>query len=203
MCIRDSSNSLLSWFRLFSVKNIDPTSRTGTYLIEAISELRKEMPNLSELLSVQIWGDIYPGNAKLIQDLGLDDIIEISGYCSHEETQAKLQSADVLFLPLESELDGQAPLHIPGKLYEYLKMDKPILTLCGESDCKEIVRKAGVGEFAEPKNIPQIKAALKKLLSNQSKLKEVYQADQEWIESKFSAASLTNQLVKVIQELQT
>ncbi len=189
---------ILSWVRFYKVRNINPRTRTGFYLLNALGELLKEHPNLDERISLQIWGDIYPGNTKLVRKLNLGNIVSIEPYCSFEETKSRLQKADVLFLPLESELNGQRPLNIPGKLFEYLKLEKPILALCGDSDCKDIIERAGVGIFAKANDIQEIKIALLHMIEKRDELSQLYKADRKWIDEQFSASSLTNKLARLI-----
>ena len=87
----------------------------------------------------------------------------------HEESIRRIEQCDFALIPLESEKEGQKPIHIPGKIYEFLKLEKRMLLLAEESDCREIAEKSGLAVFARPKDSENIADILKGLIENPSK----------------------------------
>ena len=124
---------LKSWFWTFKPNNLNFQTRSGYYLFKGIETLSKRRKLTADDLQIELWGNIESKNETQVSEMGLTDLVNISGFCSREETKAKLLDCDLLYLPLESEKDGQKPLFIPGKLYEYLQLRKPILALAGET----------------------------------------------------------------------
>ncbi len=191
----------LSWLRNFRNQNIRAETRSGKFLIEAIKLLSEKRPTLSKELTIELWGKIAEGNKNLVKEYNLEKIIEISDKLPHNESRDKLSKADLLFLPLESEKYGQRPLNIPGKLYDYLEFEKPILALCGESDCKDIIEKSGLGILAEPDNPKNIAKILERLIKNKKNLSETYKPNKDWIKQNYSARALTKELSTIVKRL--
>ena len=131
-------------------------TRSGYYLFKAIELLKKEYGVTSNDLSVNLWGNIDDENKKQIKQFKIDDLVTIEGYKSKNETYNQLKTADVLFLPLELNSDKHNTLFIPGKVFEYFKLEKPILILSQNSDCLSLVEKSGLGIVAPPKNPEEI-----------------------------------------------
>ena len=120
-----------------------------------------------------------------------------SGYLPKQESLNKLQQADLLFLPLErASIKGNKTLFIPGKLFEYLNSRKPILALCEDSDCKDILLKSGLGICIEPDNFEEIASFLNFIIHDSSSIKNI-QANEDYIET-FSFANKTKELAKVL-----
>ena len=93
-------------------------------------------------MQLRLWGNVDSRNGLQAKKLGISDMVKIEGYKQKEESLALLRSCDLLFLPLESETKAGKPLFIPGKLFEYLKIGKPVLALGGQSDCIDILKKS-------------------------------------------------------------
>jgi len=193
----------LSWLRTFRNNNIRAETRSGKFLIEAVRILAKEDANLSEKLSVQLWGKIGKNQQQLVKKYGIETIIEISEKLPHQESRDKLSRADVLFLPLESEKEGQRPLNIPGKLYDYLEFEKPILALCENSDCREIIEGSGLGIFASPDQPEEIAKTISELIRKKNELPNTYQPNKVWIEKNYSARALSEKLAGIVKRLVT
>lgn len=150
--------------------NVDWSTRTGFYIIHAAKIFKEQYPSLVASLEINIWGNIFPGNQKLVSEFGVGDIIKIDGFVSHDESTKRLQQADYALIPLESKLGNQIPIHIPGKLYEYLKLEKKLLVLAEESDCKDIAEQSGLAVFARPDDPKNIADVLKELVENPPEL---------------------------------
>jgi len=53
---------------------------------------------------------------------------------------------------------------VPGKLYEYLRIGRPILAVAHEGGVKELIGKGKAGWVARPESTGEIKQALRSLL---------------------------------------
>src|SRR5690606_3795818 len=78
----------------------------------------------------------YPGytdNADCVRELGLEDCVEVLGHLPHRAALLQMKKADLLLL-VGDTAPGSGD-YIPGKLYEYMAVGRPILALClpGES----------------------------------------------------------------------
>lgn len=193
-------SALKQWFWTYKPDNLNFSTRSGYFLFKGLEALKKRRELTGDDIQIEFWGDIYPDNAKQAKAMGLDDIVKISGFCSKAETQAKLAACDVLFLPLESEKDGQRPLFIPGKLYDYLKLRKPILALAGPSDCLTIIENSGLGATAPAHDAEKIADVLQKMIEQKDEIAEHFKPNDEYIEG-FNMERLTKKLSSIFDEL--
>ena len=184
----------------YKVKNLRPYTRSGYYLIQALKILKEEHQITSSELQVDLWGLIEAGNIAQAKAAGIEDLLLIGGYMNKEESLRKMQESDVLFLPLESGKDGQRPLFIPGKLFEYLNMRKPILALCDESDCKEIIGKSGLGQFARADQPQEIAESILDMIKKRSELTTLYAPDHEYIDQ-FNFENRARNLAEILDEI--
>ncbi len=193
-------NLLQEYFWTYRVDNINQNTRSGYFLFKAIQSLKKKGLINKSILQVHLWGMIEDGNKPQIREMGIEDIVTIEGYVNKQDSFKRLQKTNVLFLPLESTKSEQKPLFIPGKLFEYLKSEKPILTLAGQSDCTEIIEKSGLGIVCDPTDEKSIEEKIIFLIKNKSHLPLLFQTDQEYLK-KFSFDHLTKNLVEIFDEV--
>ena len=124
---------------------------------------KKAHPLIQELRIVVVQGQVDSLTLQSIREADCQDVVEVTGYLPHHESVAWLQSADALFLPLHGLPQGNRSLIVPGKLYEYLAVGKPILACLPEGDAKELVLRSGLGYTADPCDAQSIGASLIRL----------------------------------------
>jgi len=148
------NKGLKKWFWTFHNNNINPSTRSGFYLIKAVQKLVNDRQILPGELMVRMWGKINDLNKKQIKQFNLEEYFELEDYLPKSESIERLKSSDLLFLPLEkSNSQVHKTLFIPGKVFEYLNSGKPILALCETSDCRTILEKSGLGICTQPDDI--------------------------------------------------
>ena len=190
---------LKTWFWTYQPDNIYSHTRSGYFLFKGLQLLKKQYGRSGEDLQVHLWGNIDEGNRQQVDAFGISDMVTISGFCSQKETKQRYSGSDVLFLPLESGKNGQRPLFIPGKLYEYLQTGKPILSLGTPSDCFEIIKKSGLGVLSD--NRPeQIAERLDSLIISRDQLTRKYQPDHQFIKQ-YDFRKITKKLSEIFDEV--
>jgi len=187
-------------FSPYTPDNINETTRSGYFIFRAISYLKSNFGIGSEELQVKMWGNIEALNKLQIKEFGIDDIVRIEGFKTKEETVSLLKEADVMFLPLESAKEKQSPLFIPGKLFEYLSIGKPILALSEDSDCKQILLESGLGIIANPNYPDEIASIIMELIKNKKELNQIYIPDTDYI-NKFTFRNKTKELAAIFDEI--
>jgi glycosyltransferase involved in cell wall biosynthesis len=139
--------------------------RNPRLLLEAVKELIDEGLIRREEIQLSFAGVFdYPGyseNADCVERLGLSDVVEVLGNLPHKEALRLMKSADVLLLV--SDVSPDAGAYIPGKLYEYMGVGKPILALNMPGEAAEIIRRFRLGRVADPTDKAAIKAAYREL----------------------------------------
>lgn len=190
------TNILVKGIKFFIDYNhdlIDKSTRSAHYLIEGLQLLLERNHNYKNKIELHLWGNINPKYKNQVSQLQLEEVVIIGDYLSKEETQNKLQKCDVLFLPIEVGKGDQETLFIPGKLFEYLSLKKPILALTKECDCKRIIEKSGLGIIANPDQPLEIAKKLEYCIKNQENLQKLYVPNQKEIE-KYQFQNLTKSL---------
>lgn len=157
----DNVNPLGIYRHNFSLSN----TRSPYFLFKGIEKLKSLDEKLSEKMKVVLWGNIDERNVVLINKLYIDDIVEISGVVPKDESIEKLESCDVLYLPLEKPAEDHKTLFIPGKVFEYISLKKPILVFDKDSDCSDIIKKTGLGIFANNDNVDDITEVLSNIIN--------------------------------------
>ena len=120
------------------------TDRNPVALWQAIARLLRDDPGMAEVLRIQLVGNIDSGVWSAARDAGVDHVVDVIGYESHAAVLQRMQHAAVLLLLLNDSPDVQG--RIPGKLFEYLAADRPVLCI-GEplGDSAGIIDDCGAG----------------------------------------------------------
>ncbi|UFJ39154.1 glycosyltransferase family 4 protein [Brevibacillus humidisoli] len=155
--------------------------RNPRLLLEAVKELIDEGRVQRDEILLSFAGVFdYPGysdNVDCVKRLGLSDVVEVLGNLPHKEALGLMKSADTLLLV--SDVSPDAGAYIPGKLYEYMGVGKPILALNMPGEATEIIERFGLGQVADPTDKAAIKQAYLQL----------YEA---WRRERQSSASITD-----------
>lgn len=93
------------------------------------------------------------GYAREIERLGLGKMVFLSPPISYRDALIEQASADALLLFQGPEFDRQ----IPAKLYEYLRIGRPVFALVGDQgDTANVLRSTGAGELAPIDDVDEI-----------------------------------------------
>lgn len=111
-------------------------------LWKALRQIRERNPDAAKRIQIHFAGKV--DQAIFLDTPDLMDMITNHGYISHQEALALMKNADLLLLPLNQIDSANAKGRIPGKLFEYLAMKKPVLMLGDvNSDSGKIVSSLG------------------------------------------------------------
>ena len=117
--------------------------RDPTYLFEAIRQLEDENKLDPSKISIEFYGD-STGLEDIANRYGLLDIVHIGGKIAHEEVLKKQLDSDVLLLI--SWDNEKEKMFIPGKIYEYFALKKPVLSIgYNEGSLKDLIEETKVG----------------------------------------------------------
>lgn len=130
----------------FTVSHIGSllSGRNPHVLWEALSELIKEEEGFAGDFELCLAGTVSKEVLKTIYNHGLKEFIKLSGYVSHEES-IKLQRSSQVLLLIEIDSD-ETKCIIPGKLFEYMVSQRPILAIGPENwDVNQIISETNTG----------------------------------------------------------
>lgn len=97
--------------------------------------------------------------SEFIRQEGLDNIVRIEGTLDHRATLRRMAAADA-FLVVQPGTSTQ----IPGKLYEMIPFEKPILALTEDGATADIVKRYGLGAVSDPNNVDEITESLGRIV---------------------------------------
>lgn len=140
-----------------------PPSPAGRPLVLVHSGLlypggRNPVPFFTALARLKASGDIHAGNLKVvlrasgsepvyrrdIRRLGIEDVVVLAAPVPGPEALAEQARADGLLLFQGTPYDRQ----IPAKLYEYMRIGRPVFAMVGErGDTARLLREAGGAEL--------------------------------------------------------
>lgn len=127
--------------RILHMGLLYPEERDPIPFFRALSRLKKEGQVSAAKLRIELrasgFDDVY---APLVRELALDDLVHFLPALPYQQALQDGSGADGLMLFQAANCDHQ----IPAKLYEYLRLRKPILALTSESgDTAAVLRESG------------------------------------------------------------
>lgn len=182
----------------FSLGKSNLLARSMYYLLKALRLLLDAGKISNNDIHLILVGNLTQEDKNLVSMFGLESMVEYKGFVSHEESIRYLASADVTFLAVHKPLNGQPPLTIPEKTYEYMAMNKPILALVPPGDARDFVRQSGLGFTCDPTNVEEIAQTLLDLLHKYRSTAELaVEVDEKFIQQ-FERRILTKKLAEVL-----
>nr|WP_299485133.1 glycosyl transferase family 1 [uncultured Allomuricauda sp.] len=135
------------------------TGRNPAILWETLKELCVENDSFGDSLKIQLAGVVGEEVLDSIEAYGLGKHVANLGYLSHEEV-FDIQQKSQLLLLLEIDSEETKGI-IPGKLFEYLNANRPILALGPEGwEAGEMVKSTNAGVFYGKKDKKELKTVL-------------------------------------------
>jgi glycosyltransferase involved in cell wall biosynthesis len=132
------------------------SERNPDILWSILSELVEENKSFKDLFLLRLIGVVSSDIIDKLESYSLRDNVEVIGYVTHEEAINYQMKSQVLLL-IETDSEATKAI-IPGKLFEYIVSETPILAIGPEdSDIQTILKSTQTGTYFTYKQ----KAALK------------------------------------------
>ena len=122
------------------------SERNPLILWESLTELIFEIPDFKAHLEIKLIGAVSQEVLETITQFGLNPYLNNLGYVSHNEAIAHQRKSQVLLL---IEIDSEDTKSIiPGKLFEYMVSNRPIIAIGPQdSDFADIITCTNTGVF--------------------------------------------------------
>jgi hypothetical protein len=137
--------------------------RNPMLLLSSLSDLIKEGLVDRDNIQVQFIGNCryVEGRSveQMIADLDLGNLVIVIDQIPHSEALKEMAKSHSLLV-----LAPDQPLQIPAKVFEYMGLCSPILSVCGEGATKSILRNYPLAIIVEPNNSIEMKKAIMVLL---------------------------------------
>lgn len=170
------------------------SERNPRILWKALQELIKENDHFKNDFQLKLIGAVSQEVLDTIAEFKLQDYVLNLGYVSHEEALIQQRKSQILLL-IEINSEDTKSI-IPGKVFEYMVSERPIIAIGPEdSDFAEIIKSTNTGTFFSYYD----KEPLKELIL---KNYEMYKTNSLKVNAiglqKYARKSLTEQLAKII-----
>jgi len=180
----------------FSIAHIGSllTNRNPELLWEILSELKDKNKVFSKNLLIKLVGTVSEDVLKSLAVFGLTENYKTLGYVSHQEAIQIQHDAQVLLLV---EMDSpETKSIIPGKLFEYVAANRPILAIGPEgSDVEAIIKETNTGVYFTYTDKEKLKQQLQ--LYYEAYLRANLNVNSKNIE-KYSRSALTKSLSTIL-----
>ncbi|MBS7787055.1 glycosyltransferase [Flavobacterium sp. CYK-55] len=136
------------------------SERNPVHLWQAISDLVKEIPGFAQNLELKLIGTVSKEVLDTIGSYNLGEFVNNLGYVSHQQAIVHQRKSQVLLL---IEINSANTISIiPGKLFEYMISNRPILAIGPRgSDFSNIIQQTNTGVFYDYAAKEEIKQTLK------------------------------------------
>ena len=175
-------------------------TRTPRYLLQAMEQAVKSGQIPDGKLELILVGELSAHDRTMVEQSAVAKSVKMLGYRSHGESVAWLESADALFLPLHTPIDGGPPLVVPGKAYEYLGSGRPILAMCPKGDMCDFVADSGSGIVTRGDDVAAAATALAEFYRAKQEGRTVVSQDRAAV-GRFERRQLTKRLAEALDEL--
>ena len=171
------------------------SERNPLILWESLTELIQEIPDFKSHLEIKLIGAVSQEVLETISQFGLKLYLNNLGYVPHNEAIAHQRKSQVLLL---IEIDSEETKSIiPGKLFEYMVSNRPIIAIGPQdSDFAEIITNTNTGVFLKYSEKMKLKSVILDFY-NQF-LEGKLQSNGVGLQ-KYSRKSLTKELAQLIQ----
>ncbi|MGH3004343.1 MAG: glycosyltransferase family 4 protein [Gaiellaceae bacterium] len=179
---------------------VDHLARSHVFLLRALDRLFRLRPELAERVELHLAGVISPPDRAAVQtELRRPDVVKTPGYLTHSETIGLLRSADLLFLPMHGLPPGRRARIVPGKTYEYLAAQRPILAAVPDGDARDLLERARA-LLCRPADVDGLTEALSRQLDRAASAEDSVARPGDFLK-RFERRNLTRELADVFDEV--
>jgi len=135
------------------------SDRNPPFLWECLVELLNEIPDFKTHLEIKLIGAVSQEVLDAISQFNLREYLNLLGYVSHHEAIAHQKKSQVLLL-IEINSEDTKSI-IPGKLFEYMVSNRPIIAIGPQgSDFADIIKETNTGVFFDYSEKAKLKSVI-------------------------------------------
>jgi len=176
--------------------NVYP-NHSGSFF-PALAELVKECPEFKERVRVHIIGSPDEVIQRYTSMNGLREITRLHPFIPHAEALQAMQASDGLLVFLADH--DFCRLAISSKIYEYLRVGRPILAIAYPGGLQQLIEQAQAGWVMPPEDRAAIKRALLQFAKLHSSRQPLPSPAPEFV-SQFRWDRLAAQLASILDEV--
>ncbi|WP_042707787.1 glycosyltransferase [Methanobrevibacter wolinii] len=170
--------------------------RDPSILFKAISDLSNENKIDKNLLEINFYGD-KTNICEFSKKYNLENIVKIHGFIPHDKVLLKEKESDILLLL--SWNNPKESIFIPGKIFEYIGLKKPVLSIGYKEGClKDIIDKTNIGYHTD--NINECKEIILKYYNEFRKNKKIKYMANNKIEN-YTTEKMTKNFTNILNKI--
>lgn len=173
------------------------SDRNPRVLWKALAELIKNNPDFKQDFELKLAGKVSTQILNTLEEFKLSPYVNNMGYISHQQAITEQRTSQVLLL-LEIDSEETRAI-IPGKLFEYMAAERPILAIGPEkSDAEALIKQTNTGQYFCYDEKDRIADCIEKMYQqySENKLKS-YGIGLQY----FSRKRLTQKLAEIIHQM--
>lgn len=152
------TNKLSKKFTIAHIGSMNK-DRNPAELWKVLGALCKEEVKFKENLELQFIGKTDHAVFESIEEQGLSDVVTKTQYLPHTEVISAMSNAQILLLAVNDTPNSAGV--IPGKIFEYLAVKRPILAIGPpEADSGRIIKETGAGRICNFSDYDSIQSAI-------------------------------------------
>jgi glycosyltransferase involved in cell wall biosynthesis len=140
------------------ISSVDLLTRSHVFLLQAVESVLRTDPVLRGRVEVHLVGATSQADRAAAAQY---PFVVFHGYRSHGETISLLQTADLLFFPMQDLAPGVRSGIVPGKAYEYMASGVPILAAVPDGDVRAMLASVGTATICRPADVEGMTTALR------------------------------------------
>ena len=164
------------------------------YLIEALAELRRELPATLDIVGT---GSQQPALERLAADLGVSDAIRFLGRVDDRELAALYTACDAFVLPSIVDRHGDTE-GLGVVLLEAMSYGRPVVAT-DVGGIPDIVRHEQTGLLVPQKDARALAEALRRLLTDPDLAERLGTAGRAYVQTNFSWPSIVDRVVALYE----
>ena len=180
-----------------SVRGLDILTRSHVFVLQAIDQLLARDPALANDFEFHLAGVLNDTDKEAV---ATSPVVKQHGYLTHGASIELMRTADLLFLPMQDLPPGVRATIVPGKTYEYLASQTPILGAVPEGDARDILQEAGNARLVRPADVDAMARELRAAIDERRSGAEP-PAPAPDVVARFEYRTLAGRLAKVFDDV--
>ena len=175
-------------------------NRRGYAFAEALGRIHRSDPALAARARVRIFGVVEAAIRKrydqILAEYGIAHLYDFAGDVSYAEAMNAQVNCDYLLLIVDTGETSDGV--IPGKLFEYVSVRRPIFALCDPGATQQIIERARLGRAVPAESAEACEAMLRDWLARP--VPEEVDSDDAYL-AQFDRKAITARLARLLDEV--
>lgn len=175
-------------------------NRRGHAFAEALGRIHRSDPVLAARARVRILGGVEPSIRerydRILADYGIAHLYDFAGDVSYAEAMNAQVNCDYLLLIVDTGETSDGV--IPGKLFEYVSVRRPIFALCDPGATQQIIERARLGKAVPAESVEACEAMLREWLARP--VPERVDSDDAYL-AQFDRKAITARFARLLDEV--